>query len=36
MAASDGGIFTFGDAAFHGSLDASPPASPVVSAALLR
>ena len=30
MAAGDGGIFNFGDAGFHDSLGASPPASPVV------
>ncbi len=35
MVAEDGGIFAFGDVAFHGSLGANPPASPVVSAALL-
>jgi hypothetical protein len=29
--ASDGGIFTFGDAAFYGSLGATPPASPVAA-----
>jgi hypothetical protein len=33
LVASDGGIFTFGDAAFYGSLGATPPASPVVSMA---
>jgi hypothetical protein len=36
MVAEDGGIFAFGDVAFHGSLGARPPASPVVSAALLH
>jgi hypothetical protein len=35
MVAEDGGIFSFGDVAFHGSLGANPPASPVVSVALL-
>ena len=36
MVAEDGGIFSFGNVAFHGSLGASPPAAPVVSAALIR
>ena len=36
MVAEDGGIFAFGDVAFHGSLGSNPPASPVVSAALMR
>ncbi len=31
MVAEDGGIFTFGDARFHGSLGANPPPVPVVS-----
>jgi hypothetical protein len=35
MVAQDGGIFSFGSVAFHGSLGATPPASPIVSAALL-
>ena len=35
MVAEDGGIFSFGDVAFSGSLGARPPASPVVSVALL-
>jgi hypothetical protein len=35
MVASDGGIFAFGDVAFHGSLGAHPPTTPVVGAALL-
>ncbi|MCA1841897.1 MAG: hypothetical protein LC792_01650, partial [Actinobacteria bacterium] len=35
MVAQDGGIFSFGSVAFHGSLGANPPASPIVSAALL-
>ena len=30
MVASDGGVFAFGDAAFEGSLGASPPSSPIV------
>ena len=33
LVASDGGIFSFGDAAFYGSLGATPPASPVVALA---
>ena len=36
MVAEDGGIFAFGAVAFHGSLGAKPPASPVVSAALMH
>jgi hypothetical protein len=36
MVAEDGGIFSFGSVAFHGSLGGHPPAAPVVSAALLR
>ena len=35
MVAEDGGIFSFGQVTFHGALGATPPASPVVSAALL-
>jgi uncharacterized delta-60 repeat protein len=35
MVAQDGGIFSFGSVAFHGSLGANPPASPIVSVALL-
>jgi hypothetical protein len=31
--ASDGGIFAFGDAAFHGSTGTTPPATPVVGMA---
>jgi hypothetical protein len=30
-----GGIFAFGDVPFHGSLGASPPASPIVSVAVM-
>jgi hypothetical protein len=33
MVGADGGIFNFSDAAFHGSLGASPPAVPVVAVA---
>jgi ribosomal protein L24E len=33
MVGTDGGIFTFTDKPFHGSLGASPPASPIVSVA---
>jgi hypothetical protein len=33
LVASDGGVFSFGDATFYGSLGASPPASPVVDVA---
>ena len=33
LVASDGGIFSFGDATFYGSLGASPPSSPVVGVA---
>jgi hypothetical protein len=36
MVAEDGGIFTFGDAPFKGSLGSSPPAQPIVSAAILN
>jgi 3-phytase len=35
MVGEDGGIFTFSDKPFHGSLGASPPARPIVSAAAL-
>ena len=35
MVASDGGIFVFGPAAFHGSLGSGPPPDPIVSAAAL-
>ncbi|MDQ3944634.1 MAG: lamin tail domain-containing protein, partial [Actinomycetota bacterium] len=35
MVAEDGGIFTFGTVAFHGSLGANPPASPVVAVAVI-
>jgi hypothetical protein len=34
MVAEDGGVFSFGSVAFHGSLGASPPASPVIGVAL--
>jgi len=34
MVAQDGGIFSFGSVAFHGSLGANPPSSPVISVAL--
>ena len=34
MVGEDGGIFAFGTVAFHGSLGANPPASPVVAVAL--
>jgi hypothetical protein len=34
MVAQDGGIFSFGNVSYHGSLGANPPASPVVSVAL--
>ena len=33
MVAEDGGIFTFGDVPFHGSLGAAPPPTPVVAVA---
>ena len=33
LVASDGGIFTFGDADFHGSLGGTPPPLPIVSVA---
>jgi Fibronectin type III domain len=36
MVGQDGGTFAFGDVAFHGSLGSNPPASPVVSVALVR
>ena len=35
MVASDGGIFTFGDRPFLGSLGANPPPNPIVSVATL-
>jgi hypothetical protein len=35
MVAEDGGIFSFGDVPFHGSLGESPPASSVVAVASL-
>jgi hypothetical protein len=35
MVAEDGGIFTFGAVAFHGSLGANPPPSPVVAVAVI-
>jgi uncharacterized delta-60 repeat protein len=34
MVGEDGGIFSFGDVAFHGSLGGNPPSKPVVSVAL--
>jgi hypothetical protein len=34
MVGEDGGIFAFGSVAFHGSLGAKPPASPVIAVAL--
>ena len=36
MVGEDGGIFAFGNVAFHGSLGASPPSRPVVGVALMR
>lgn len=30
LVAADGGVFAFGDAQFHGSTGANPPAEPVV------
>jgi hypothetical protein len=33
MVASDGGIFSFSDKAFAGSLGANPPSRPIVSVA---
>ena len=36
MVAEDGGIFAFGDVAFHGSLGSVPPPRPVVAVALVR
>jgi hypothetical protein len=36
MVASDGGIFAFGSAPFHGSLGAAPPPYPIVAVAVLR
>ncbi len=35
MVAEDGGIFSFGDVAFHGSLGATPPPSPITAVALM-
>jgi hypothetical protein len=35
MVAEDGGIFTFGAVAFHGSMGDHPPASPVVAVAVI-
>jgi hypothetical protein len=35
MVAEDGGIFTFSDKGFHGSLGANPPADPITSTAVL-
>ena len=35
MVAEDGGIFSFGTTAFHGSLGAAPPSSPVVAVAVI-
>ena len=35
MVGEDGGIFSFSDQAFAGSLGASPPARPIVSVAAL-
>lgn len=32
MVAEDGGIFTFGDVVFRGSLGGTPPLSPIVAA----
>jgi hypothetical protein len=36
LAASDGGIFAFGDAPFHGSMGGLPLAKPMVGMALSR
>ena len=33
LVASDGGIFAFGDASFHGSLGSNPPSTPIVGVA---
>jgi hypothetical protein len=33
LAATDGGVFAFGDAAFHGSMGGTPLAAPVVGMA---
>jgi hypothetical protein len=33
LVASDGGIFTFGDVAFHGSVGGTPLSAPVVALA---
>jgi hypothetical protein len=35
MVGEDGGIFTFSDKQFNGSLGASPPAKPITSVAAL-
>jgi hypothetical protein len=35
MVAEDGGIFTFGDVPFWGSLGGSPPAWPITSVAVM-
>ena len=35
MAAFDGGVFTFGDVPFHGSLGGHPPAADVYSIAVM-
>jgi hypothetical protein len=35
MVASNGGIFTFSDLAFVGSLGANPPAAPITSVAVI-
>ena len=34
LVASDGGIFSFGDAQFYGSAGSSPPSTPVVGIAV--
>ena len=36
LVASDGGVFTFGDAEFSGSLGGMPLSAPVVGAAVAR
>jgi hypothetical protein len=35
MVADDGGIFTFGDVPFHGSLGGNPPFWPITSVAVM-
>ena len=35
MVAADGGIFTFGDVPFHGSLGANPPATDIYSVTVM-